>query len=251
MIRCDSFSRSQQGLSHSANHDSLLDDAASSLYVVADGVSGRPGGALASQIAVDEFARLLRPALVQGELDDDLIVSALHAADHRIQALKVDPVNSHMATTLSALLLCGQNAHIAHVGDSRIYRFRAGELTCLTEDQTVGAELVRRGHIQADELERHPLRNMLTQSLGNGDLDETQVLTSQLELGDLYLLTSDGLTEIMPDETLHQLLLEHKDQPVSIVGNELFSQAAAAKPADDLTIILVRLEMLNKEKASE
>ena len=237
---CESFARSQQGQSHPANDDSVLVDPAAGFFVVADGVSGRPGGAQASRIAVETVAGILRPALAHGQLDGDLLSEAIKAADTQIRQAKSDPTNARMATTLSLLAIHGHTAHLVHVGDSRIYLWRDGSLRCLTEDQTVAAELVRRGHLEPEQLGRHPLRKMLTQTLGDGDLLEPQILELSLQSGDLFVLASDGLGEVMPDEALSELLAAGETRPPAELGEHIFETAAAQRPSDDLTLALVR-----------
>jgi len=147
-----------------------------------------------------------------------------------------------MSTTLSALVIAGGAGHIAHVGDSRIYRFRQGALQQLTTDHTLVAQLVHQGEITHEMAQRHPLRNMLLRAVGAEDAILAQVHTMlDLAPGDIYVLASDGLEKAVDEGHLLDLLRERQGLPAGELCRALFDEAMRVPPVDDITVATVVL----------
>lgn len=258
MIGRQSAAMSAQAENHRANGDFVLLDDAAGIYVVADGVGGRSSGELASRIAAEAFAQRwhdvvgpeanedpgqgrVRDAAAAAERFGAILESAVEAAnDHVRQAARSNPARAGMSTTLSALVIAGGAGHIAHVGDSRIYRYRHEALQLLTTDHTLVAQLVREGEITPDMARRHPLRNMLLRAIGAEDTVLPQVRTMlDLAPGDLYVLASDGLEKAVDEACLLGLLRRWWGRPAAEVCRALFDEALRVPPADDVTVATV------------
>jgi len=242
VIVVDCFAISELGEDHETNDDFVALDEEVGAFVVADGIGGRPGGATASRIAVETFLAHLKGKELSGGRAGDVLLQAVLAADQRVrQAGQADPLVTGMGTTLSALVLSGHGAHVAHVGDSRIYLFRQGELRRLTVDHTLVAELVKGQHIRPETASRHPLRNMLTQSLGASESIEPQLLDLELTHGDLFILVTDGLEKVMDEGRLLALIREHQTETSEWLCRYLVADAMEHSPNDDLTLAVVKI----------
>ena len=145
-----------------------------------------------------------------------------------------------MGTTLTAVYVAPQEVAIAHVGDSRAYCLRDGELTRLTDDHSLVDELMRQGKITPEEAAEHPQRSVITRALGPEPAVEIDTRTYSARAGDVYLLCSDGLTTMVPEPRLRELLLEH--QSLRDAGEALITAANEAGGRDNITVVLFRLE---------
>lgn len=211
------------------NEDRYL--VAEPVVAVADGMGGHLGGEVAAQLAVETLERLTQRR--EGSLADR-VREANRAVWERSRS---DPTVAGMGTTLTAVELGEGRARVAHVGDSRAYRFRDGELLRLTEDHTVVHRMVLEGQLTEEQAELHPYRNILTRVLGVEpavDVDEAEV---DLRPGDRLLLCSDGLTGMLPERRILQVLAEETD-PRS-AADRLVAEANAAGGVDNITVIVV------------
>jgi len=178
------------------------------LLVVADGMGGHRGGATASQLAVES----LEAALARAEdVSGDWLAEAIHAANREVNARAADDADLRgMGTTLVAILISvSGRSWVAHVGDSRAYRLRAGALEQLTEDHSVVAEMLRRGVITPEEAENHPRRNEILRSVGIEAEVEPEVREVELRADDRLLLCSDGLCGVVSREQITRQLSAH------------------------------------------
>ncbi|MCF7935999.1 MAG: serine/threonine-protein phosphatase [Synergistales bacterium] len=171
------------------------------LAVVADGLGGQEGGEVASAIATDVMRRSLESSL---ESDGQVLASAVGEAHGSIRTEQTRRDLPEMMTTVVALLVQGDQAWWAHVGDSRCYLLREGALRLLTEDHTPLGEMVRTGRLQPGDLRHHPMRNMLSRCLGHPDEANLSVPTGTdtVQPGDRFLLCSDGLWEPVDEERM-------------------------------------------------
>ncbi|MBS2026009.1 MAG: protein phosphatase 2C domain-containing protein, partial [Deltaproteobacteria bacterium] len=219
MIPIRSFSRSDVGLKRDNNEDSFLADDESGLYIVADGMGGHAAGEVASKQVVDS----VRAGLAErwAELNE-LAVSAEPEARAKLEGLmqaavlrackevhllaRKDARRHQMGSTCVALLCVSDKAVIGHVGDSRVYLFRAGALHRLTEDHTLGAEQVRRGFITEEEMHKLPTKNILLRAVGLEPAVAVDTLVTDLYPGDSLLLCSDGLYGDLTDEEVSRHL---------------------------------------------
>ena len=236
MIRvAEQYATTDTGRQRRANEDSLL--ARSPLFVVADGMGGAQAGEVASRIAVDVFEKGLGDA---GEPESDLAERA-NAANARIHELShSNAEQAGMGTTLTAVYVAPEEIAIAHVGDSRAYRLRDGELLRLTDDHSLVDELMRQGKITPEEAVDHPQRSVITRALGPEPVVEIDTRSYPARANDVYLLCSDGLTTMVPEKRLSEIL--RLNPRLRDAGEALIAAANEAGGRDNITVVLFRLE---------
>jgi protein phosphatase len=256
------------GLRRDSNEDRYCARPDLGLFVVADGVGGYAAGEVASQAAVEAIERAVeetqgwtedttwpfdyQPAL---GLDGNRLNWAIHQANGRVRTEAEAVRGRHgMATTIAAVLLEGdangphdpvRGATIGHVGDSRIYRLRAGRLNRLTRDHSWVEEQVRAGAIRAQDARTHPRRNLLTRALTGGVDPEAELGWVPLAENDRLLLCSDGLFVVLSDSQLAAILAEDTDASRAAasgsVCDALVHAANLGGGPDNITVILVRI----------
>ena len=228
------------GLQRRANEDSLL--VRSPLFVVADGMGGAQAGEVASSVAVDTF----RAGLEDGEDPERSLVAQVEQANSRINELShSNAEHAGMGTTITAVYVGEQDVAIAHVGDSRAYCMRDGELLRLTDDHSLVDELIRQGKLTPEEAEEHPQRSVITRALGPEASVEVDVRSFRGRPGDVYLLCSDGLTTMVGEAELLRLLASH--ERLADAGEALIAAANGAGGKDNITVVLLRLEEVFSE----
>ena len=199
-------SMTDPGRVRKTNEDSLFVDGRMGLLIVADGMGGHDGGEVASRIAVDTISGHIasRLAAPEGPADiDGLIRGAIGQADAQIRAqAEGDPALQDMGTTLVLALCRGSSIHFAHVGDSRAYLIRNGEIQQLTEDHSLLAQMLRDGQLTKEDAPHFRLRHVVTRSLGNRVASEVDIATVEWGAGDYLLLCSDGLTNMVENSEL-------------------------------------------------
>jgi protein phosphatase len=201
--------RTDRGLVRRENQDSLC--AGVRLVAVADGMGGMAAGDEASQIAIEAMVPLDDEALVGGVTPFAALRAAVAEANRRLrEAVEADPTKRGMGTTLTALLLVDDELAMVHIGDSRGYRLRGGELVQLTKDDTYVQMLVDEGRISADEAGSHPQRSLVSRVL-QGQPTDPAFVHLEVHVGDRYLLCSDGLSSVVSAETLGATLREHPE----------------------------------------
>jgi protein phosphatase len=217
------------------------------LVVVADGMGGHAAGEVASRLACE---LVLRTVSVGGACPSSLLRDALLEANAAILAhAMADPSLTGMGTTLTAIMVHDGAAWLGHVGDSRAYLLRGVTLHQLSEDHSLVGELVRRGEISAEAARHHPDRHVIYQALGTHPELKSSVWEAGLPLqaGDIFLLCSDGLTDLLPDEEITAVLQEH--EPVEAC-RELLNRALAAGGHDNVTAGVFRV-MVPVERDAE
>jgi protein phosphatase len=241
-FRFDCFGLSERGEDHEFNDDHFALDAAAGLFAVADGMGGRPDGWLASKTAVETALDRLRGQPPDTGHEKRALTGAFKAANSSVWHAGHDaPGAVGMGTTMSVLLTGHGRGHIGHVGDSRIYRFRAGELAQLTTDHSLVAELVRRGHIPPEAAATHPLRGQLTESLGTKKSVEPQIVEIDIAPGDLFLLATDGLPKAIDPELLLDEIGRHRQDASDELCRRLMAKAKERPLRDDLTVAVVKV----------
>jgi len=239
----DHFSDSDLGRQREGNEDSLF--VRSPLFVVADGMGGARAGEVASQMAVEVFDD---PGLPDGAADQGLS-QVIAEANRRIhETSRADERHSGMGTTVTAAYVGEQDVTIAHVGDSRAYLLRRGELTRLTHDHSLVGELVARGKLTEEQAETHPQRSVITRALG----PEPEVLvdtdTYPAMSGDVFLLCSDGLTSMVHEPAVKDILTSARNLPDA--GRQLIAAANRAGGRDNITVVLFELESVERGPGS-
>lgn len=206
------------------------------LLIVADGMGGHASGEVASQMAVDEISRLYYQT--PGE-PREALKRAVEAANSLIHdAAGADPALEGMGTTCTALAVVGQSVYIAHVGDSRCYRLRDRMLTQITEDDSAVNEMVKLGIISREEARHHEDKNVILKALGtSADVEAATPDPFEVRPGDIYLLCSDGLTDMVEDELIERTLLDAAD--VHDAAERLVEMARAAGGHDNITAGLI------------
>src|SRR5215210_2853639 len=195
--------RSDIGLLRDGNEDSGY--AGPRLLVLADGMGGHAAGEVASSVAVALLSTLDDDSPGPDLLDR--LSSAVHDANNHLRDMvNGDPDLEGMGTTLTALLRAGSRLGLVHVGDSRAYLLRSGELQQITKDHTFVQTLVDEGRISADEASHHPQRNVIVRALDGRDDVELDLSIREARAGDRYLLCSDGLSDVLSEDTIHESL---------------------------------------------
>src|SRR5690349_3864458 len=200
----DSFCKTHTGRQRRANEDSVY--ARAPLFVVADGMGGAQAGEVASRMAVETLARGLPDG--DGPPEERLAdrVQEANAAIYEVSQRNAEQAG--MGTTTTAAYVGEDEAAIAHVGDSRAYLFRDGELRRLTDDHSLVEEFRRQGKLTEEEARDHPQKSIITRALGPEPFVEVDRMTVRLRDGDLLLLCSDGLTSMIDEDVVHRVVSE-------------------------------------------
>ena len=227
------------------NEDAICVRPELGLFVVADGMGGYEGGEVASAIAVESICELVRrtagdadvtwPYRIdpQRSLDENEIIVATRLANDRIAARR-QGVLEQMGSTVAVLRINGARVVIGHVGDSRVYRLRGDELAQLTIDHSLLAQLIAQGTAPID-IETFPFRHVVTRALGASGEPEVQI--DEARSGDVYLLCSDGLSEVLAVDEIAALL----DNSAERACRALVDAAYAAGSKDNISAIVVRV----------
>lgn len=231
-------SRNEDGCTLCVPEDKDLARERGILFAVADGMGGVSGGDFASRLAlqtlVEEYYARTEPT-TPARLSE-----AVSQANRRIyQEAENHPEYFGMGTTVSALLIHGDHAYIAHVGDSRVYLLRNGEGLCqITEDHSLVAEQVRNGYISEDEARTHTLKNLITRAVGTKEAVKADLIAMRLKVSDTLLLCSDGLSNLVDNTQLSSAMASENLQGAARV---LVGRALEAGAPDNVTVLLIRV----------
>jgi PPM family protein phosphatase len=226
--------RSDVGRQRSANEDSLV--VQPPFFAVADGMGGARAGEVASAIAAEAF----EGAAESGEAAEAQLTRIVRDANRRIYEIAVsDESRRGMGTTLTAAKIHGDDVSLGHVGDSRAYLLRDGELEQLTRDHSLVAELERSGQITPEAAEHHPQRSIITRALGPEPDVEVDTYTVPGHDGDVFLICSDGLTSMISDEEVAAIL--RSADSLDDAADQLVRAANQSGGKDNITVILFRL----------
>jgi serine/threonine protein phosphatase PrpC len=237
MLRiADQWYGSDLGRQRQGNEDNFFVRAP--VFVVADGMGGANAGEVASEMAVRSFD----PELADGN-PAEALVDVIEGANRRIHdRSQSDESSSGMGTTVTAAYVSDEEVIVAHVGDSRAYLLRDGELMRLTTDHSLVGELVARGKLTEAQAESHPQRSVITRALGPEAHVKVDVDIFPAHHGDVFLLCSDGLTSMIHEPQLKPLVEGADD--LETLGRTLIDAANAAGGRDNITVILFRLEVV-------
>lgn len=230
--------RTDVGKARRQNEDAAWLDERLGVFAVADGMGGHLAGEVASGMAIDAVKRM---ASSHGIASISVMREAVSSAHEAILArAKENPSCAGMGTTLSMMWRGGHYMYIAHVGDSRIYRLRGGEMEQITQDHSLVEELVRARILTREEARRHPRRNIITRALGTQGDNAPDLLAADRKPGDLWLLCTDGLTGMVSDEDIARTLKDAEN--LDAAADSLLAQALDAGGRDNVTLILWRDE---------
>jgi protein phosphatase len=228
MANLSLYARTDIGLVRTNNEDTFLADPARGLAIVADGMGGHAAGEVASKITVETISENLKAPdsfwpFGRGQRERNRVMEAIRTANEKVRAAaKEDSSLTGMGTTVVVLWLRGRRAHVAHVGDSRIYRYRKGGLVQLTRDHSWPSE-------------DGSMRNVLTRAIGAEDRVEIDHRMLDVAAGDVFLLCSDGLTRPVGDEGIIRTLQESKGEEAS---QRLIALAKENGAPDNVTVVL-------------
>jgi PPM family protein phosphatase len=243
-MRFSCAARTDVGVVRSGNEDAYLMASERGLFIVADGMGGHAAGEVASEMATQIIAERYAP--VRGMSDEELMaqmVAAIRAANEAIfQRTLTEHDKRGMGTTATVLALLPHRYLIGHVGDSRAYMLRGGMLTQLTKDHSYVQEQVDAGRLTPDEARVHPYANVITRCVGSNNEVEPDLYVGSLEAHDLLLLASDGLTGMLEDEDLRDVMMNDLDLEGKV--DSLIAGANNRGGLDNITTVLVRIDEL-------
>lgn len=234
-----------RGRVRETNQDRWFADPEQGLFIVADGMGGHAAGGLAATAVVETLPRLLAqglgdsPDLSAPAVLERLLASIRTLSEQLRRKTEGRPGLDGMGSTLALALLLGRRALVAHLGDSRVYRFHAGVLQRVTRDHSVVQMLLEMGEIGPDDVANHPARGQITRYVGMQDEALPEARSLQLTGGDLLLLCSDGLTGMLPEPAITAILAEGRS--LSDTCRSLIEAANAAGGTDNITALLVAM----------
>ena len=222
---------SDTGKKRRRNEDSYV--VAPPLFAVADGMGGAQAGEVASKLA----AAALKETHPDGASGPETVIALIQEANRRVyERAASDPATSGMGTTITVALVDGSEVTIGHVGDSRAYVVRGDELEQLTEDHSLVNELLKSGKLSREEAETHPQRSVITRAVGTDPDVDVDAFTVTAGEGDVFLLCSDGLTDMVADADILDVVEKHRDD-LDRVTKALVSAANRGGGEDNITVI--------------
>ena len=253
-LRISADAQSDVGRKRKGNEDALCLNDEQRLYVVADGMGGHAAGEVASRVAVDAIAEFVELTGGNQEITwpfglDETIsyegnrlkTAVRHANTRVIEATRESAEYEGMATTVAAVLVDGDIANIAHVGDSRIYLWNGESIEQLTRDHSWVNEQIENGAISPEQARSHPLRNVVTRALGGRADLVVDIQSRRMAPGHMLLLCSDGLTTMVPDDGIARILRESEGD-VARATSALVSEANERGGEDNITVVLLKFE---------
>ena len=232
--------RTDTGRQRRDNEDNAF--ARAPVFVVADGMGGAQAGEVASKIATETF----KQGLPESGSPEERLAERVREANHQIYELsRSDRERAGVGTTLTAAYVDDASVAIAHVGDSRAYLFREGTLERLTQDHSLVEELVRQGKLTPEQAAGHPQRSIITRALGPEAIVEVDTWTYPVRAGDILLLCSDGLTTMISEDRVAEILGEAG--ALDGTADALIDAANDAGGRDNITVVLLRLEEVGED----
>lgn len=238
---------SDVGLNREHNEDSISWDIDLGLIMLADGMGGHNAGEVASELAVtairDALLDVLTPEIVDSKLikcDEALREAVIYANEEIHDQANRETECAGMGTTVVITLFYDDKVTIAHVGDSRIYRLRNGEFRQMTQDHSLVQEMIDNGYLSQEEAMISSSRNLITRALGIAPEVEVDVKTDDLDVDDVYLLCSDGLSDLVKDSEMAEILIEQRHD-LGVAAQQLVDAANERGGTDNISVILVAM----------
>jgi serine/threonine protein phosphatase PrpC len=243
------------GMKRAHNEDSFFLPESEKLAIVADGMGGHASGEVASRMAVETIAGFFRATQDEQQLtwpfkmdrghryDVNRMVTAIKLANLKIheQAQK-DPQCHGMGTTVVSTLFADGALIVGHVGDSRLYRRRDGRFEQITEDHSLLNDYIKIKHLSAEEIAAFPHKNVIVRALGMKDSVQVDVYVDSPRLGDIYVLCSDGLSGMVKDQEISDVVVTERD--LDVVCDRLIAMANKNGGLDNITVVAIRVESL-------
>jgi protein phosphatase len=237
LARATAFS--DTGRRRRQNEDAFVCDPP--LFAIADGMGGAQAGEIASNLA----ATSLQHSDHGGPADEDRVKQLIQDANRSVyERARTDASTSGMGTTMTVALLDDETVRIGHVGDSRAYVVRDHKLEQLTEDHSLVGELVRSGRLSPEEAEDHPHRSVITRVLGTDPEVDVDALSVETKPGDLFMLCSDGLTAMVDDARILEVIEEHRGD-IDSTARALIAEANESGGEDNITVVLFTIATLD------
>ncbi len=237
------YAKSDLGKARDKNEDSYSipnSDDELKIYLLADGMGGYKGGEIASKLAIESAKRYIESNFKDILHDrvniEELIRSSMEYANMVVyEKSKENEELEGMGTTLEICLIYGNKMYIGHIGDSRIYRIRKNIIRKITTDHSYVEKLVKEGTITREEAQNHPKKNMLMKALGCTPYVEPDVTTKGFLKDDILLMTSDGLTNMITDQEIYDIVTKNRENPTK----ELIEKANDLGGYDNITVVIV------------
>jgi protein phosphatase len=241
-----SSGKSDIGRVRPVNQDEILVDEGFGLFIVADGMGGHAGGEIASNLCINEIAKFLKKqerilnnqAKHPSQVIVNSIIDGINFASTKIyeRALE-DPTLKGMGTTATMIKIIDGHAYCGHVGDSRLYLLRCNFLYQITSDHSLVREQLKAGLITKEEAELHQLKNIITRSVGYQEEEYVDTAVIPIEVGDMFLLSSDGLHGKVSDQEIASMLIRQGLDAV----NPLIDRANEYGGSDNISVVLVSI----------
>jgi protein phosphatase len=248
----EAYGRTDVGRRRKINEDSFLVSPETSLYAVCDGMGGHNAGEVASKMAIETISAFVERSAVEKEItwpwgldanvsfEANRLKTAIRLANARVyQAADNREELTGMGTTVVAVLVSPGLVTIGSAGDSRCYRVRDGELSQLTRDDSWVSAALGEGILNSDDVEHHPLRNVITKAVGARDTIDLDVVEHELKPGDLLMLCSDGLHGMINDQEIKRLLVPVPES-LEEASARLVDAANEAGGRDNVSVVLLR-----------
>lgn len=244
------------GMKRTHNEDTyaLLDD--DNLYVVADGMGGHASGEVAAEMAIETLRDFFKATSADPEAtwpykmdkargyEENRLITSVKLANLRIyEAAQKDAKLRGMGTTVVGILVVEDGVLIAHVGDSRVYRIRDGQLDQLTEDHSLLNDYIKMKRLSEEEIANFPHKNVIVRALGMKESVKVDTVLDKPQLGDVYVLCSDGLCGPASDQEIQQIVTSHGD--LKTASAKLIECANSHGGPDNITVVLAKVMGLN------
>ena len=209
------------------------------LFLVADGMGGHAAGDYASRFTVEKIVEYVteseesEPVTVLGE-------AVRYANEHLLAEANADASKAGMGTTIVAAVVVGDKLYTANVGDSRLYVINQERITQITRDHSLVEEMVQSGKLQKEEMRTHPNKNIITRALGTNPEVKADCFEIEVEEGDVLLLCSDGLSNMMEDKTI-EAIIKKNPEDMEQAARQLVDEANKAGGKDNISVVLVRI----------
>lgn len=245
------------GMAREHNEDNFYLSQEEALCIVADGMGGHRSGEVASQMAIDEIVAYYTETTNGHDPDEDLsfwpfrrkrpehreekrLVASITRANRIIHEAAAENEAYHgMGTTIVGMYFLEEGLYVAHVGDSRAYRLRNGELEQLTEDHSLANEYVRMGILKKSDVPNFPYKNVITRAVGLAEAVEVETRFFTHEVGDIYMLCSDGLSDPVTDDDMRRIVLDAEGD-LEAACRELVTEANRNGGPDNVTVVLAQ-----------
>jgi protein phosphatase len=237
------------GLARDHNEDCIGYDVSSGIAVLADGMGGHQAGEIASRMAVEQVLRQMKSRLIKqtgrpitSSQMLNLVSNTISSSNRKIFEASEEISSRHgMGTTVVAAVVEGSHLYAGHVGDSRLYLLRDSKLRRITKDHSLVQDLIDKGFYTEDEARSASINHVVTRALGTAEVVEVDILEQEAERDDLFLLCSDGLSDMLSDEMIEQILSE-ADMTLDDKAQGLVARANQNGGKDNVSVILIRVQ---------